>query len=91
MPIIKDHVTTITTPGEDIDVLVTERGIAINPRRVDLINALKDSRLPIYDIEYLYNLAHKITGIPKKIEKNKEVIGLVEYRDGTIIDSLYKY
>ena len=91
MPIIKDHVTTITTPGEDIDVLVTERGIAINPRRKDLIDALKDSRLPIYDIEYLYNLAHKITGTPKKLERGKEVIGLVEYRDGTIIDSLYKY
>ena len=91
MPIIKDHVTTITTPGEDIDVLVTERGIAINPKRTDLKEALRDSRLPIYDIEYLYNLAHKITGVPKKIEKNKEVIGLVEYRDGTIIDSLYKY
>ena len=91
MPIIKDHVTTITTPGEDIDVLVTERGIAINPRREDLIDALKDSRLPIYDIEYLYNLAHSITGEPKKLEREKEVIGLVEYRDGTIIDSLYKY
>ncbi|MBO7080225.1 MAG: citrate lyase subunit alpha [Bacilli bacterium] len=91
MPIIKDHVTTITTPGEDIDVLVTERGIAINPKRTDLINALKDSRLPIYDIEYLYNLAHKITGTPKKLSRKEEVIGLVEYRDGTIIDSLYKY
>ena len=43
------------------------------------------------DIEYLYNLAHKITGTPKKLSRKEEVIGLVEYRDGTIIDSLYKY
>lgn len=91
MPIIKDHVTTITTPGEDIDVLVTERGIAINPKRVDLLEKLKDSRLPIYTIDELYELSHKITGVPKKLEMSDEVIGVVQYRDGTVLDSLYKY
>ena len=91
MPIIKEHVTTVTTPGEDIDVLVTERGIAINPKRVDLLEKLKDSKLPIYKIEELYELAHKITGTPKTLELEKEVIGVVQYRDGTIIDSIYKY
>ena len=91
MPIIKDHVTTITTPGEDIDVLVTERGIAINPKRKDLIEKLKDSKLPIYTIDYLYELAHSITGTPKKLKRSDKVIGVVQYRDGTIIDSLYKY
>ena len=90
MPIIKDHVTTVTTPGEDIDILVTERGIAINPKRKDLLEKLKNSKLPIFKIEDLYELAHSITGVPKKLEMKKEVIGLVEYRDGTIIDSLYK-
>ncbi|TNF08744.1 MAG: citrate lyase subunit alpha, partial [Bacillota bacterium] len=40
---IKDHVTTITTPGSSIDCVVTERGIAINPLRKDLIEALKQS------------------------------------------------
>ena len=91
MPIIKEKVTTVTTPGEDIDVLVTERGIAINPRRVDLLEKLKNSKLPIYKIEELYELAHKITGVPKTFELEKEVIGVVQYRDGTIIDSIYKY
>jgi len=30
-PVIVDVVTTMTGPGEMIDVVVTERGIAINP------------------------------------------------------------
>jgi len=90
LPIIKDRVTTITTPGEDIDILVTERGIAINPKRTDLLNSLKDSKLPIKTIDELYNIAHNITGVPKEYKLSDEVIGVVEYRDGTVIDSLYK-
>lgn len=91
MPIIKDKVTTITTPGEDVDVLVTERGIAINPKRTDLLEKVKDSKLPVYTIDELYEMAHKITGVPSKIERSKDIIGFVEYRDGTIIDTLYKF
>lgn len=91
MPIIKDHVTTITTPGEDIDILVTERGIAVNPKRVDLLEKLKNSKLPIKTIDELYELAHHITGEPNKLTMSKEVIGVVEYRDGTVIDTLYRF
>ena len=91
MPIIKDHVTTITTPGEDIDILVTERGIAVNPKRVDLLEKLKNSKLPIKTIDELYELAHHITGKPNKLTMSKEVIGVVEYRDGTVIDTLYRF
>lgn len=90
IPIIKDHVMTVTTPGSDIDILVTERGLAINPKRVDLIESLKSSDLPIFSIEDLYHIAHQITGVPKPIHHSDEVIGYVEYRDGTIIDCLYK-
>ncbi len=91
MPIIKDTVTTVTTPGEDVDVLVTERGIAINPRRKDLLEKLKNSSLPIKTIEELLEISNKITGIPNKLNMNKDIIGYVCYRDGTIIDCLYKY
>lgn len=90
MPIIKDKVMTITTPGEDIDVLVTERGIAINPKRTDLLEKLQNTRLPIYTIDQLYELAHKITGVPKKIKLSDKIIGYVQYRDGSIIDKLYQ-
>ncbi len=40
IPVIVDEVTTLCGPGELIDVVVTERGIAINPRRQDLLDAV---------------------------------------------------
>ena len=50
---IVDRVTTLTGPGELIDVVATERGIAINPRRTDLLDAVRGSDLPIRPIEDL--------------------------------------
>jgi citrate lyase subunit alpha/citrate CoA-transferase len=87
---IKDQVTTITTPGSTIDCLVTERGIAINPLRKDLIEKLKGSSLHILDIQELLAISQKIAGIPKIKQLSHEIIGVVRYRDGSIIDSLYK-
>jgi citrate lyase subunit alpha/citrate CoA-transferase len=90
MPIIKEQVLTVTTPGEDIDVLVTERGIAINPLRTDLLEKLKNSKLKIYKIEELLEIAHKITGVPQPTKHSDKVVGVVMYRDGSVIDSLYQ-
>lgn len=88
LPIIQEAVTTITTPGEDIDILVTERGIAINPKRTDLLLALQHSGLEIHTIQELYALQHRLTGIPKPIQQSQKTIGVVLYRDGTVIDSI---
>lgn len=90
LPIIKEKVTCVTTPGEDIDIVVTERGIAINPLRTDLIETLSKSKLPILSMKELMNKAHDIAGIPSSYELSKEPIGYVRYRDGSIIDTLYK-
>ncbi|MCK5731815.1 MAG: citrate lyase subunit alpha, partial [Tenericutes bacterium] len=90
IPLIKQNVMTVTTPGCDIDILVTERGIAVNPLRLDLLEKLTNSSFPIFTIKELYDLSHKITGVPKEIKGSKEIIGLVEYRDGSCIDCLYK-
>lgn len=90
IPIVKENLTCVTTPGEDVDVLVTEQGIAINPRRQDLIEKLRGSKIKIYTIEELYKKALQITGVPDNLKRNKEVIGVVRYRDQTIIDTLYK-
>ncbi len=90
IPLIKDKVMTVTTPGSDVDILVTERGIAINPRRKDILEKLKNSHLPVFNIKELYSLAHSITGVPKKIETSGNIIGYVEYRDGTYLDCLYQ-
>ena len=51
IPIIVDKVTTLVGPGDLIDVIITERGIAINPKRKDLIKSTKQSGLPIRNIE----------------------------------------
>ena len=53
IPVIVDRVTTLCGPGELIDVIVTERGIAVNPRRRDLLDAVAGSKLPIRPIEDL--------------------------------------
>ncbi len=90
IPLIKDRVMTVTTPGTDIDILITERGIAINPIRVDLLEKLKNSRLPIFTIKELYDVTHEITGVPKVVKTTDEIVGYVEYRDGTYIDCIYK-
>ncbi|MBE6069424.1 MAG: citrate lyase subunit alpha [Clostridium lundense] len=90
LPIIKDKVTTVTTPGESIDVLVTERGIAVNPRRQDLIEKLKETNLPVMTIEELKEVAEKMTGKPEAIKTTDEIVAIVEYRNGTVIDVVKK-
>ncbi|MBU3188555.1 citrate lyase subunit alpha [Clostridium bowmanii] len=90
LPIIVDSVTTVTTPGESIDVIVTERGIAVNPRRTDIIEKLKKTNLPIMTIEELKAIAEKMTGKPKAIELSDEIVAVIEYRDGSVIDVVRK-
>ncbi|MDL2271971.1 citrate lyase subunit alpha [Desulfovibrio sp. OttesenSCG-928-I05] len=88
LPIVVDRCTTITTPGNTVDVLVTERGIAVNPARPDLADRFRDAKLDVYSIEELRAMALKIAGEPRKVEFTDRIVGTVEYRDGTIIDSL---
>lgn len=90
LPILKDNITTITTPGETVDVIVTERGIAINPLRADLIEKLKNSRLNFKTIDELIKIAEKITFKPQEIKKGEKIVALVRYRDGSFIDSIYQ-
>ena len=90
IPVIVDEVTTLCGPGSLIDVIVTERGIAINPLRIDLIEKMKDSNLPIVDIQSLKDEAERICGKPSKPHFVDEVVGIVKWVDGTVIDSLWK-
>lgn len=90
IPVIRDEVTTICGPGELIDVIVTERGIAINPLRKDLIEATKDSGLPIKTIQELKEEAERICGVPAKPELEDEIIAVIKWVDGTVIDAVRK-
>ena len=78
--------TTVTTPGEDVDVVITDYGIAINPKRQDLIDALKDSGLPLKSIEELRDIAYAMTGEPERVQFGDRVVGIIEARDGSIMD-----
>ena len=86
MPTIMNRVNTIVTPGQTVDILVTDQGIAVNPLRKDLISNLKAAKLPIFTIEELKAKTDKIVGVPQETEWADKVVGVVKYRDGSIID-----
>jgi citrate lyase subunit alpha/citrate CoA-transferase len=87
IPVIVDEVTTLVGPGELIDVIVTERGIAINPKREDLIKALSGSKLPIKTIQELKAEAERVCGgAPAKPKLGEKVIAAIKWVDGTVID-----
>jgi len=91
IPVIVDEVTTLTGPGELIDVVATERGIAINPRRQDLLDALKDSDLPIRPIEEIKAEVENLCGgKPRRPERTDDPVAVIKWVDGTLIDTVYQ-
>ncbi len=86
IPIVRNEVTTICGPGELIDVIVTERGIAINPLRKDLLEKLKGSSLPIKSIEELKKEAEAICGVMEELVLSEEIVAAIKWVDGTVID-----
>jgi len=88
LPVITDSVTTVTAPGEVIDVLVTERGVAVNPAREDILARLEGSDLPVRTIGELREIAVGLSGVPERPEYEDRVVALIEWRDGTVIDTV---
>ena len=89
LPIVTDHVHCISTPGADIDVLVTQSGIAVNPKNQELTQRLKDAGLPIVDIHELKEKTERITGTPKSIAKGDRVVAEIISRYGDLQDQIY--
>lgn len=90
IPVIVDEVTTLCGPGEMIDVIITERGIAINPLRQDLIENVRGSGLPIRTIGELREEAESICGKPEKAKFEDDIVAAVKWVDGTVIDVVRK-
>jgi len=91
IPVIVDEVTTLTGPGELIDVIATERGIAINPRRRDLIDAAKGSGLPIRPIQDIKAEVEKICGgKPSRPKSGDRPVAVVKWVDGTVLDTVWQ-
>jgi citrate lyase subunit alpha/citrate CoA-transferase len=86
IPTVVRRVTTLLTPGESIDVLVTDHGIAVNPNLPEVEKRLRDARLPVMKIEELHERAVALTGEPEPLEFLERVVGIIRYRDGSVID-----
>jgi citrate lyase subunit alpha/citrate CoA-transferase len=91
IPVILDEVTTVTGPGELIDVVATERGIAVNPRRRDLLDALSGSGLPIRPIEEIQHEVEQLCGgKPQKQRRSDDPVAVIKWVDGTVIDTVWR-
>lgn len=89
IPVIVDRVTTLCGPGEMIDVVVTERGIAINPRRTDLLDATRNSGLPIRPLAEIKAEVDRLCGgAPAKPPLTEQVVAVVKWVDGTVLDAV---
>ncbi|MBN2226921.1 MAG: hypothetical protein JW763_06120 [candidate division Zixibacteria bacterium] len=96
-PKVVDRVYTRTTPGEVIDVVVTEEYAAINPRskstyKEAILERAKDFGVRLLSIEELHqksNAKAKEYGeIPVPLETTDEVVHVIEWRDGTLLDTI---
>jgi citrate lyase subunit alpha/citrate CoA-transferase len=86
---IVESVSTVTTPGASIDVVVTEAGVAVNPLRVELADRLRVAGIALVPIARLHDLAREASvarQILKPRDASTRVVALQQYRDGSIID-----
>ena len=90
MATVCEKVVTVTTPGDCVDVLVTDYGIAVNPLRPDLIECLDKAGIPHVTIECLKEKAYSLVGRPDDLEWEDKVVAVLEARDGTILDVVRK-
>jgi citrate lyase subunit alpha/citrate CoA-transferase len=86
IPTIVEKVNTLITPGKTVDIVVTDQGIAVNPDRTDLIHNLQKTGITLCTIDELKEKAEHIVGKPKPIEYTDKIVGVVTYRDGSVLD-----
>ena len=90
IPCVVNKVNTMVTPGKTVDVVVTDYGIAVNPRRWKLRQRLLDAGIPLCTIEELQQKAEQIVGVPEPIQYTDQVVGVVTYRDGSVMDLIHQ-
>lgn len=86
IPCVIDKVNTVVTPGEVVDVVVTDQGVAVNPRRPEVAERLRKAGIRVYTIEQLKQKAEALVGIPDPIRYRDRIVGVVMYRNNTVID-----
>ena len=91
LPLVVEKCLCTSTPGSTVDVVVTQRGIAVNTKygkNQELKEALKKAKLPVVEIEDLKRMAEEIAGTPKPVQLTDKVVAKVMYRDGTLLDTI---
>jgi len=86
IPCVVDKVTTLITPGCSVDVVVTEFGVSVNPRRPEIAERLKAAGLHLVDLHDLAERARKIVGESDPLPFGDKVVGIVMNRDGSVLD-----
>ena len=89
VPIVRDRVTTVSTPGEMVDVVITNAGITVNPRRKNLKKKLTEAGIKLLEISELRDLAYSEADIIEP-DFTDQICTAVEYRDGTLLDVIYR-
>ncbi|MBA3043597.1 citrate lyase subunit alpha, partial [archaeon] len=88
-PIVREKVTTITTPGSVVDAVVTNEGIAINPERKDILEKVK-GKINLISIEELKDMAYAQTGKPELLNFGDEIVAEIKWIDGSVLDRVYR-
>lgn len=86
LPTVTKRVNTIVTPGSTVDVVVTDQGIAVNPKNRELKERLQKAGLQVVEMQELYERAIALCGEPAEIKYKDKVVAVIRYRDGSIID-----
>lgn len=96
-PIIKDRVTSVTTPGELVDIVVTEAGMAFNianvrkevrQRNEDLESKCMKKGLKVVSIDEMRRLS-KASGVDIERKEGDRLVATIQYIDGTTLDSIW--
>lgn len=86
IPTVVEKVNTVVTPGGTVDVVVTDQGVAVNPRRPEVAEKLRKAGIPVHSIQELKDKAEALVGRPDPIRYKDRIVGVVMYRDNTVID-----
>ena len=84
-PRLVERVSCRTTPGAHIDAVVTEAGIAINPRRPDLLERARHAGLPVMTLAEMRAMCPPPRAVLRPLP-DAPVVAVCEYRDGRVID-----
>ena len=87
-PKFVERVRTITTPGQTVDIVVMQVGLAVNPARTDLSDRLTNAGLPVVSMDEL--VARAAAQAERSATRREEgrTVAVVEYRDGAVIDTV---